>query len=442
MKWWSAPEEMFRLLRPSPIIEAGKVKGFDRGRLLCAQQEWFLREICSMLFGSRDPKTSPPDFTRGIEDEEMCARCRCSPRMMSLIKRDSLGRTLIEVRLERQTWRYRPAFENWASAPLAPRMEPGKSSDSRILLSEGLELKAGREIQFAPFSVKALRCEDQNLQVSLAGAKLTMRSPIQTACAEEALTPASSRLEEQIEGLLGPFFHQAGGMLDRALRGRIARAVKDSGGTFEQYRDFVKARCRKLYPGPLFAALAETEFRDWLKKEALYGSNNGTGPKEVVQSDVLDAEDSIRTTLQLIADSTPASVNWEAWHNEIEACRANHPELLKKALSEMPGDLFEPFLVEATDCGLPASRVDWDNAKLIWLRLSQSDRMEAIEGLRARKASEYADPAFRPRPDRYLEKRVWERPVRSAPKTAHQSAIEETERWAREMDSQMRSSSS
>lgn len=82
-------------------------------------------------------------------------------------------------------------------------------------------------------------------------------------------------------------------------------------------------------------------------------------------------------------------------------------------------DNFGPFLAAATECGLPASETDIQSAKFEWRSLDLEQKRLAIKGLHDRLvAGEFSDPAFRPLPQNYLKKRLWQRPVRASPRTA------------------------
>ena len=71
------------------------------------------------------------------------------------------------------------------------------------------------------------------------------------------------------------------------------------------------------------------------------------------------------------------------------------------------------FFLAVADSKLSFSRVDLQEAERIFNRLSLEDQILATQGLRDRlKAGEFNDPRFRPRPDTYLAKRAWERPIR------------------------------
>lgn len=74
---------------------------------------------------------------------------------------------------------------------------------------------------------------------------------------------------------------------------------------------------------------------------------------------------------------------------------------------------FAKFLEAATDAGLPASEVDLAVARREWDQLDFNEKQAALMGLAARvEAGEYSDPAFRPLPQSYLKKKIWQRPVR------------------------------
>jgi hypothetical protein len=74
---------------------------------------------------------------------------------------------------------------------------------------------------------------------------------------------------------------------------------------------------------------------------------------------------------------------------------------------------FGVFLAAGTRAGLPASREDWNEAERLWKSLGTAERLLAIQGIEKRiQCGEFAE--FAPRPDNYLKKRAWERPLRPA----------------------------
>ncbi len=70
-------------------------------------------------------------------------------------------------------------------------------------------------------------------------------------------------------------------------------------------------------------------------------------------------------------------------------------------------------------CELPASEMDLAAAKMEWKQLDPDQKRAALKGLNDRHAAgEFADPAFRPLPQNYLKKRLWQRPVRVSAQAA------------------------
>ncbi len=83
-------------------------------------------------------------------------------------------------------------------------------------------------------------------------------------------------------------------------------------------------------------------------------------------------------------------------------------------------DDFPAFLEAATACELlPASETDVQQARFEWRNLDPDQKRAALTGLRTRQAAgEFSDPAFRPLPQNYLKKRLWQRPIRASPRGA------------------------
>jgi hypothetical protein len=106
------------------------------------------------------------------------------------------------------------------------------------------------------------------------------------------------------------------------------------------------------------------------------------------------------------------------------------------------GTSFGTFLEAGTKAGLPASREDWNEAERIWKTLSTADRLAAVRGIEARiDCGEFMEAQFRPRPDKYLEKRAWERPLRPSKtaKSKHSDSNRQLMEMAEEVDRQMAS---
>lgn len=84
-----------------------------------------------------------------------------------------------------------------------------------------------------------------------------------------------------------------------------------------------------------------------------------------------------------------------------------------KSDAESVLDDFAQFLEVCQAAELPASEVDLEQARIQWKRLDFQQRIDAVQGLRQRiTAGELDDPAYRPLPQNYLEKKLWQRPVR------------------------------
>lgn len=76
-------------------------------------------------------------------------------------------------------------------------------------------------------------------------------------------------------------------------------------------------------------------------------------------------------------------------------------------------DDFEEFRLACSEVELPFSDADLVFARIEWFRLDFEQKLCAIKGLHLRKqCGEYDDPGFRPLPQNYLSKRMWERPLR------------------------------
>jgi hypothetical protein len=341
-KWWHAPEEAFRNLRMS-------------GRLLCPQQEVFLREIGNLQFGSRDPSKPPPDFISPVEDAKFAEWCCCSQRLVSMVKEDARARGLVEVRLVCQTWCYRLAFENWPTAPLAPKLSWSSSEpDSSALQSERqpflapLRIEHGKTIEMPAFSVcrvsnetplavEVSPCPDGTLKLAEANIQKADKPSDEDIARASAKQPKSSvrdglvqalptLLESQIQEFFGDFFHKAGRLLDRPLRARIARAIEDSGGTFEQYREFISARVKRsrIEPGPLFAEIAERDFTEFLQ-EGRTGELSKRAPR--AQQEAPFSIDDLRTYISSNAARLRARAGFEAIATDLETLGCEVDEL-------------------------------------------------------------------------------------------------------------------
>lgn len=84
---------------------------------------------------------------------------------------------------------------------------------------------------------------------------------------------------------------------------------------------------------------------------------------------------------------------------------------------------FLEFRKVCVECELPFSEADMNAAKIKWQVLDFEAKLAATKGLTDRKAcGEFDDPAFRPLPQNYLEKRQWERPLRK--KSTPQSKLD------------------
>lgn len=77
------------------------------------------------------------------------------------------------------------------------------------------------------------------------------------------------------------------------------------------------------------------------------------------------------------------------------------------------GDDFDPFFEACRFVELPFSEADLSVAKIEWRRLDIEQKLAATQGLRKRKeCGEYDDSTYRPLPQNYLSKRMWNRPIR------------------------------
>jgi hypothetical protein len=102
---------------------------------------------------------------------------------------------------------------------------------------------------------------------------------------------------------------------------------------------------------------------------------------------------------------------------------------------------FDVFMAACARAELPSSRVDWEAARGVWKTLSLPERIAAVQGIENRIANgEFSDPAFRPRPDTYMNKRVWERPLRPQAPQQRPKDVERREKqerllsWAAQQD--------
>jgi hypothetical protein len=74
---------------------------------------------------------------------------------------------------------------------------------------------------------------------------------------------------------------------------------------------------------------------------------------------------------------------------------------------------FKRFVHVAREVGLPFSGVDLGSTYQAWQKLTLADRAAAIQGLTDRQAAgEYDNPTFRPLPQNYLKRRMFERVIR------------------------------
>ncbi len=81
-------------------------------------------------------------------------------------------------------------------------------------------------------------------------------------------------------------------------------------------------------------------------------------------------------------------------------------------------DNFWKFLEACHDAGIGGSAIDLKQAQYEWARLSFEDRQAAVKGIRDRvKAGELTDPNFRPLPQNYLRKKIWQRAIRNGTST-------------------------
>lgn len=79
-------------------------------------------------------------------------------------------------------------------------------------------------------------------------------------------------------------------------------------------------------------------------------------------------------------------------------------------------DDFENFQVAAISVGLPFSEIDIADAKIEWKKLDFTQKLDAVNGLVERKQKgEYDDQQYRPLPQNYIRKRLWQRPIRADP---------------------------
>ena len=93
------------------------------------------------------------------------------------------------------------------------------------------------------------------------------------------------------------------------------------------------------------------------------------------------------------------------------------------------------FFLAVADAKLSFSRIDLKEAERIFEKLSIEDQLSATQGIRDRlKAGEFQDPRFRPRPDTYLAKRAWERPVRPQKNGDSEGLFDRAMKRAREYD--------
>jgi len=76
-------------------------------------------------------------------------------------------------------------------------------------------------------------------------------------------------------------------------------------------------------------------------------------------------------------------------------------------------DDFGKFAEMSHAAELTASETDMDAARFEWNRLDFQQKIDAVRGLSERiAAGEFSDPAFRPLPQNYLKRRIWQRVVR------------------------------
>lgn len=76
-------------------------------------------------------------------------------------------------------------------------------------------------------------------------------------------------------------------------------------------------------------------------------------------------------------------------------------------------DKFDDFKVVATEAGMDGSTTDWGEARIEWRRLDWTQRLAAIDGVKARTGTD--DPAITALPQNYMRKRMWERKIRTPP---------------------------
>lgn len=93
---------------------------------------------------------------------------------------------------------------------------------------------------------------------------------------------------------------------------------------------------------------------------------------------------------------------------------------------------FKRFVHVAREVGLPFSGVDLSSTYQAWEKLTPADRAAAIQGLTDRQAAgEYDNPTFRPLPQNYLKRRMFERVIREPAGKAVGSDAELHEKIAR-----------
>ena len=110
--------------------------------------------------------------------------------------------------------------------------------------------------------------------------------------------------------------------------------------------------------------------------------------------------------------ATQSEINTQAVSSDRGFRGESHAKPLngKTALGD---DRFAAFQSLCVECGLPFSEVDLQLTQVIWSKLDFDQQLAATRGLVDRqKAGEFDEESFRPRPDNYLGKRMWQRPVR------------------------------
>jgi hypothetical protein len=353
--WWACGRDTWTVLW-------GKMDGLEQYFLLeyLAAEQWILDKSNPELATIRP-------WTRPLTDAELAEVLHCSQTIVSRIKWDAYKRGLIDVRIEKQTWRYRLTPDNWAAAP-----QP--TSHSEWADDKTIETKKERNMEFTRVN----------------------------SAVHKFLKPL-----ERVAEIVTEY--------DEASEGRVSLH-------FVPEQDAIRVQCSLLEPA---VENGDVEFRrvnstfpnsEPNSKKTIEGANGRRKPPAVEESPPNGNAPGRTRPTAAPTDTAPAraSVAFEKLPGGADFLTACHEGGLALTNVELRS---------------PGHRKHKDDGALYdeWSDLATEDRAAATQGIRARIASEQY-PDYAPRALKYVKGQIWTEAVRMAKKAAAKKHMTVSER--------------